>query len=40
MRIQDLVKGRAQLLRPKVADVAKRSHASEVSNLRQGPGPA
>ena len=34
VRIQDLVKGGPQLLRPKVADVAKRSHASEVSNLR------
>ena len=29
-------KGRAQLLRPKVADVTKQSHASEVSNLRLG----
>ena len=28
--------GGAQLLRPKVADVAKRSHASEVSILRPG----
>ena len=28
--------GRAQLLRPKVADVAKRSCASEASNLRLG----
>ena len=28
MRIQDLVKGGPQLLRPKVADVAKRSRAS------------
>ena len=36
VRIQDLVKGGAQLLRPKVADVAKRSRASEVSNLRPG----
>ena len=25
-----------QVLRPKVADVAKRSHASEASNLRPG----
>ena len=36
VRIQDLVKEGAQLLRPKVADVAKRSHASEASNLRPG----
>ena len=36
VRIQDLVKGGAQLLRPKVADVAKRSPASEASNLRPG----
>ena len=34
VRIQDLVKGGPQLLRPKVADVAKQSHVSEVSNLR------
>ena len=33
MRIQDLVKGGPQLLRPKVADVAKQSHMSEASNL-------
>ena len=36
VRIQDLVKGEPQLLRPKVADVAKRSHASEASILRRG----
>ena len=37
VRIQDLVKGGgAQLLRPKVADIAKRSHASEASILRPG----
>ena len=34
MRIQDLVKGGAQLLRPKVADIAKC--ASEASNLQPG----
>ena len=28
--------GRAQVLRPKVADVAKQSHTSEVSNLWPG----
>ena len=31
--MQDLVKGGPQVLRPKVADVAKRSRASEASNL-------
>ena len=36
MRIQDLVKGGAQPLRPKVANVVKRSRGSEVSNLRPG----
>ena len=36
VRIQDLVKGGPQLQRPKVADVAKRSRASEVSILRLG----
>ena len=36
VRIQDLVKGGPQLLRLKVANVAKRSHTSEVSNLRPG----
>ena len=36
VRIQDLVKGGAQLLRPKVADVVKRSCTSEVSILRPG----
>ena len=36
VRIQDLVKGGPQVLRPKVADVAKRSRVSEVSNLRPG----
>ena len=36
VRIQDLVKGGPQLLRPKVADVAKQSCASEVSNLQPG----
>ena len=38
VRIQDLVKGGPQLLRPKVADVTKRSHASEASILRPGSG--
>ena len=36
MRIQDLVKGTPQLLRPKVANVAKWSRVSEASNLRLG----
>ena len=36
MRIQDLVQGGPQLLRPKVADVAKPSRASEASNLWWG----
>ena len=36
VRIQDLVKGGPQLLRPRVADVAKRSCVSEVSNLQPG----
>ena len=36
MRIQDSIKGGAQLLRPKVADVAKHSRSSEASNLRLG----
>ena len=36
MRIQDLIKGGAQLLRLKVADVAKWSQVSEVSNLWPG----
>ena len=36
VRIQDLVKGGPQVLRPKVAEVAKRSRTSKVSNLRQG----
>ena len=36
VRIQDLVKGGPQLLRPKVADVAKRSRVSEASILRPG----
>ena len=36
MRIQDLVKGGPQLLRLKVADVAKRSRVSEASILRPG----
>ena len=36
MRIQDLVKGGAQLLRLKVADVAKRSCVSKASNLQSG----
>ena len=35
VQIQDLVRG-AQVLRPKVANVAKRSCASEVSNLQPG----
>ena len=34
VRIQDLVKGGSQLLRPKVANVAKWSRVSEASNLR------
>ena len=36
MRIQDLVKGGPQLLRPKVANIAKRSRTSEASILRPG----
>ena len=36
VRIQDLVQGGPQLLRLKVADVAKQSRASEASNLRPG----
>ena len=36
MRIQDLVKGGPQVLRLKVADVGKRSHASEASNFQPG----
>ena len=36
MRIQDLVKGGPQLLRPKVADIAKRSRVSEASILQPG----
>ena len=36
VRIHYLVKGGAQLLRPKVADIAKRSHASEASILQPG----
>ena len=36
VRIQDLVKGGPQVLRLKVADVAKQSHASEASHLRPG----
>ena len=36
VRIEDLVKGGPQLLRLKVADVAKRSHVSEASNLWRG----
>ena len=36
VRIQDLVKGGPQLLRPKVAGVVKRSRASEVCILRPG----
>ena len=37
MRIQDLVKGEgAQVLRPKVANVAKWSRVSEASNLWPG----
>ena len=35
VRIQDLVKG-GQVLRPKVANIVKRSHASEASNLQLG----
>ena len=36
VRIQDLVKGGPQLLRPKVADIVKWSRASEASILRPG----
>ena len=36
VRIQDLVKGGPQLLRPKVADIVKRSCASKVSILQLG----
>ena len=36
VRIQDFVKGGPQVLRPKIADIAKRSRASEASNLRPG----
>ena len=36
VRIQDLVKGGAQVLRLKVADVMKRSRVSEASNLQLG----
>ena len=36
MRIQDSVKGEAQLLRPKVTDIAKQSRVSETSILRLG----
>ena len=36
VRIQDLVKGGAQVLRPKVADVVKWCCLSEVSNLQPG----
>ena len=36
VRIQDLVKGGPQVLRPKVADVVKRSHSSKASNLQPG----
>ena len=36
VRIQDLVKGGPQVLRPKVADIAKRSRPSEASKLRPG----
>ena len=36
VRIQDLVKGGPQVLRPTVAEVVKRSRASEASNLRPG----
>ena len=36
VQIQDLVKGGPQVLRPKVADVAKRSRTSGVSNLQLG----
>ena len=36
VRIQDLVKGGVQVLRLKVANVAKLSHVSEASNLWPG----
>ena len=36
VQIQDLVKGGAQLLRPKVADIVKQSCMNEVSNLWLG----
>ena len=41
VRIQDLVKGGPQLLRPKVADIAKRGVARVKRAIcGQGPGPA
>ena len=36
VQIQDLVKGGGQLVRPKVADVVKRSRTSKMSNLWPG----
>ena len=36
VRIQDFCQGGTQLLRPKVPDVVKRSHASQVSYLQLG----
>ena len=35
-RVQDLLKGGPQVLRLKVDDIAKRSHASEASKLQRG----
>ena len=35
VQIQDLVKGEPQLLRPKLADLVKRSRVSQASNLQQ-----
>ena len=39
MRIKELAKGDPQLLWPKIADLAKQSHASGMSHLQPGPGP-
>ena len=36
VRIQDFVKEGPQVLRPKVADIVKQSHANKVSNLLPG----
>ena len=37
VRIQDLGNGRPQLVRPKVANIAEWSHASEANYLWPGP---